>query len=61
MAEIIGSSEGVGYLITFGQSNNRTDIIFVGVIIFAVMGKLVDSLVRYLERKLLVWQDSYRG
>lgn len=61
VAELIGSQAGIGHLITFGQANNRTDIIFTGIIIFAVMGKAVDSFVRLLERRLLVWQDSYRG
>lgn len=61
VAEIIGSQEGIGYLITFGQSNNRTDIIFAGILIFALVGKLVDSFVRWLERRLLIWQDSFKG
>ncbi|WP_059049361.1 ABC transporter permease [Paenibacillus senegalimassiliensis] len=61
VAEIIGSQEGIGYLITFGQSNNRTDIIFAGILIFALIGKLVDSFVRWLERRLLTWQDSFKG
>lgn len=61
VAEIIGSQEGIGYLITFGQSNNRTDIIFAGILIFALVGKLVDSFVRWLERRLLTWQDSFKG
>ncbi len=61
VAEMINSKSGIGYLIYFGQYNSRTELIFVGVIIFAVAGKLVDSLVRYLERQLLGWRDSFRG
>lgn len=61
VAEMIGSKEGIGYLIHFGQSNSRTELIFAGIIIFAIIGKLVDSLVRLLDRKLLGWRDSYKG
>ncbi|XID91625.1 ABC transporter permease [Paenibacillaceae bacterium WGS1546] len=61
VAEMINSKSGIGYLIYFGQYNSRTELIFVGVIIFAVAGKLIDSLVRYLERKLLGWRDSFKG
>lgn len=60
VAEIIGSDSGVGYLITFGQANNKTEIVFAGVIIFTVVGKLVDSLVRLLERKWLAWKDNLK-
>jgi sulfonate transport system permease protein len=61
VAEMINSKSGVGYLIYFGQYNSRTDFIFVGIIIFAVAGKAVDSFVRLLERKWLSWRDSYKG
>lgn len=61
VAELIGSNSGVGYLITFAQQNSQTEVIFVAVIIFAVIGKLIDSLVRYLDRRLLAWRDNYQG
>ncbi len=61
VAELIGSKEGIGHLINFGQQFFRTDYIFVGVILFALAGKLIDSLLRWLERKLLVWQDGFQG
>jgi sulfonate transport system permease protein len=40
---------------------SNTDIVFVGIILFAVVGKLTDSLVRVLEKRLLRWQDTYKG
>jgi sulfonate transport system permease protein len=61
VAELIGSQAGVGFLINFGKQTSSTDIIFVGVIIFAVIGKLVDSLVRWLDRRWLKWRDSFQG
>ncbi|WP_159886901.1 ABC transporter permease [Paenibacillus puerhi] len=61
VAELIGSQAGIGFLINFGKQTSTTELIFVGVIIFAVIGKLVDSLVRLLEKRLLSWRDSFQG
>ncbi len=60
-AELMGSSQGVGYLITDARQFSKTDIVFVGIIIFAVFGKVSDSLVKIFERKLLKWQDNFQG
>ncbi|WP_248926853.1 ABC transporter permease [Paenibacillus hamazuiensis] len=61
VAELMGSSEGIGYLIMDARQFSQTSIVFVGIIIFAVVGKATDSLVRYLEKKLLKWRDTYNG
>ena len=60
-AELMGSSQGIGYLIMDARQFSQTSIVFVGIIIFAVFGKLSDSLVRLLERRLLKWQDNFQG
>ncbi|MCY8511916.1 ABC transporter permease [Bacillus atrophaeus] len=61
VAELMGSSEGVGYMIMDARQFSQTNKVFVGIIIFAVVGKLTDSFVRFLERKLLKWRNSYQG
>lgn len=61
VAELIGSQSGIGFLINEAKQNSETTVIFVGIIIFAVVGKLIDSLMRGLERRLLRWRDSYKG
>jgi len=61
VAELLGSTEGVGFLINTAKQNGTTENIFVGIVIFAVVGKLLDSFVRLLERRLLRWRDSYHG
>ncbi|MBD1381068.1 ABC transporter permease [Metabacillus arenae] len=60
-AELMGSSEGIGYLIMDARQFSQTSIVFVGIIIFAVFGKASDSFVRHFERKLLKWRDSFQG
>jgi sulfonate transport system permease protein len=61
VAELMGSSEGVGYMILDARQFSQTAIVFVGIAIFAVVGKLSDSFVRLLERRLLKWRESYKG
>ena len=61
VSELMGASEGIGYLIMDARQFSRTDVVFVGIIIFALGGKLTDSVVRLLESKLLKWRDSFQG
>ena len=61
VSELMGASEGIGYLIMDARQFSRTEVVFVGIILFALGGKLGDSLVRLLESKLLKWRDSFEG
>jgi len=61
VAEMMGSSSGIGFLINDARYLMITSVVFVGIIIFAAVGKLTDSLVKLLEKRLLNWQDSYKG
>lgn len=61
VAELMGADQGIGYLIQDARAYMRTEIVFVGIFIFAIVGKLTDSIVRIMEAKLLKWQDSFRG
>jgi sulfonate transport system permease protein len=61
VAEMMGTSAGIGYMIQDARAYSQTDIVFVGIIIFAVVGKLSDSVVRRLESRLLGWRETYKG
>ncbi len=51
VAELMGSSEGVGYMINDARQFSQTAVVIVGILIFAIVGKLSDSFVRFLEKK----------
>lgn len=51
--ELLGSSIGLGFLLTDSQSNGRLDRLFLSIVLLAVLGKLTDGLVGLLERYLL--------
>jgi sulfonate transport system permease protein len=59
-AELMGASEGLGYLLLDGQQMGRADSILVALIIFALLGKLSDSVLVALSRPVLRWQDTNR-
>ncbi|MGG0292518.1 ABC transporter permease [Bacillus pacificus] len=61
VAELMGSTEGIGYMIMDARQFSNTDIVFVGIIIFAFVGKFSDSLVRLLEVNFLRWRDNFKG
>lgn len=61
VAELMGSTAGIGYMIMDARQFSNTDVVFVGIIIFAIVGKLTDSLVKLMEQRFLKWQDTYKG
>lgn len=60
-AELLGADRGIGFMIQDARSFMQTDTVFVGIIIFALAGKLSDSFVRFLEQRLLKWQDNFKA
>ena len=61
VAEEINAQSGLGYLINQAQATNRTDIMFLCLAIYAILGLLADALVRLLERRLLAWRRGFGG
>lgn len=58
IAELTGANTGIGYWMQTGREYVRVDIVLAALIVFAAVGKIVDSLVRLLERRLLGWRDN---
>jgi len=61
VAEEINAQSGIGYLIMQAQTTDRTDIMFLGLAIYAILGLIADAIVRLLERRLLVWRRGFAG
>lgn len=61
VAELIASTSGIGYMMSDARQFNKTPVVFVGIILFALVGVLVDLFVRLLERRLLHWREGYKG
>ncbi len=52
-AELIGSSVGLGFLLTDGQNSGRADIILLSIVLLAMIGKATDLVLQVLERRFL--------
>jgi sulfonate transport system permease protein len=57
-AEQINANSGLGYLVAVAEEAFRNDIIVALILIYAVLGLLIDLFVRVLERVLLPWRGS---
>lgn len=57
-AELMGASEGLGYLMIDGQMTGRPALIIGALILFAVIGKISDELVYILAKPFLKWKVS---
>ena len=56
VAEQVNATAGIGYLINDARDFLRTDVIVVGLLVYALLGLLTDGLVRAAEYRLLAWR-----
>jgi sulfonate transport system permease protein len=61
VAEQINANSGIGFMINQAQTFDRTDEMFLGLVIYAILGLTGDQIVRALERYLLRWRPSASG
>ena len=55
VAELIGSSSGIGHMITDSQALMATDQIIFGIIVIGVIGLVTDFAFKAMNRKLFPW------
>jgi sulfonate transport system permease protein len=60
VAETISASSGIGYMTMNAREFMQTDIVLLGIIVYALLGKLADVATRWLERRALAWHPSYQ-
>jgi sulfonate transport system permease protein len=58
-AELMGASEGLGYLLLDGQQLGKPAQILAAIVIFAILGKATDWLIEVATAPLLRWQDAF--
>ena len=60
-AEMINTTQGIGYLMSRAQTNLQFDVSLLVIVIYAIAGLLSYTLVRVLERLLLSWRTGFDG
>jgi sulfonate transport system permease protein len=58
VVEQVNADRGIGFLIMDARDFLRTDVIVVGLLLYAVLGLATDALVRAVERRVLRWRPS---
>ncbi|KKB11721.1 ABC transporter permease [Devosia geojensis] len=58
VVEQINATSGLGYMIELARTYGQTEIILVGLVVYAILGLASDGLVRLIERKLLSWRRT---
>ncbi len=61
VAETISSTSGIGYMTMNAREFLQTDVVVLGVLAYALLGKLADSLTRAIEHRALAWHPAYQG
>ena len=58
VVEQVNATSGIGYLMTQARTYGQTEIIVVGLVVYAVFGLVGDLVVRAAERRALSWRRS---
>lgn len=61
VAETISAQAGIGYMTMNAREFLQTDVVLVGILLYAGLGKLADVLARALERWGLRWHPGYQS
>jgi sulfonate transport system permease protein len=59
VVEQLNATSGIGYMVTLARNYAQTDVMLVGLVVYALLGFGSDALVRRLERHLLSWRRSF--
>jgi sulfonate transport system permease protein len=59
VGETTNAEKGIGYLIMQGEEYLRTEVIVLGLVIYALLGLCMEGLVRVIEWKTLPWHKEF--
>ncbi|SPB15564.1 binding-protein-dependent transport system inner membrane protein [Caballeronia novacaledonica] len=60
VAETISAQSGIGYMTMNAREFLQTDVVVVGILLYALLGKLADMAARAIERATLRWHPAYQ-
>lgn len=58
VVEQVNSTSGIGYMIELARTYGQTEVIIVGLALYAFLGLTSDALVRLLQRRVLKWRKT---
>jgi sulfonate transport system permease protein len=58
VVEQLNATSGIGYMVTLARNYAQTDVMLVGLVVYALLGFGTDSAIRWGERHLLTWRRT---
>jgi sulfonate transport system permease protein len=60
VAETIAANSGIGYMAMNAREFMQIDVVVLSILLYALLGKLADSVARLLERTTLQWHPAFQ-
>jgi sulfonate transport system permease protein len=61
VAETIAANAGIGYMAMNAREFMQLDVVVLSILLYALLGKLADSIARFLERTSLQWHSAFQS
>lgn len=58
VVEQLNATSGIGYMVTLARNYAQSDVMLVGLVVYAALGLSSDAAVRLLERRVLSWRRT---
>jgi sulfonate transport system permease protein len=59
VVEQLNATSGIGYMVTLARDYAQSDVMLVGLVVYALLGFSSDAAVRFLEKRLLNWRRTF--
>ena len=59
VVEQLNATSGIGYMITLARNYAQSDIMLVGLVIYALLGLVSDAAVRLVQKRALAWRRTF--
>jgi sulfonate transport system permease protein len=60
VAETISANSGIGYMAMNAREFMQMDVVVLSILLYALLGKLSDTIARLLEKRFLRWSPNYQ-
>jgi len=59
VVEQLNATSGIGYMVTLARDYAQSDVMLVGLVVYALLGLSSDAAVRLLEKRTLTWRRTF--
>ncbi|WP_233604696.1 hypothetical protein [Micromonospora sp. HM5-17] len=61
MSEQVNAQTGIGFLMMEAREFSQTDVVVLGLLVYALLGLLSDLAIRTAERRAVAWRRGLRA